>query len=575
MDMKQFKKAAAVLAVFSLLVGNLTGCANGQTQEAATSTPEQVAAEVTKVVGDGVNLSDPSYDFQAEYYFNDYNAKSNEDTERQDGIDTFENTDIVFKDLYYDELTYLLEQEGNYLILLGGSWCHNTRAVIGQINEFAKEYGIDTIYNFDFRLDGDTRDTHIRETAQTPELGGEDRDVSDWNYLYGELVDRYFPNLNDWVEYKEDTEDALTWYDENYDGETVAKVQVPFLFLYNKDNTTHYIPVYDENGKQTGVEQTDSAGTYPIVYGFEEMVDRDSTGVYDSTDDDGVRNYITEDYTDRLENIFRFLKDNNVQLDTYTDAEYLQDAFAADSGSHEGQLFDVFTPGEQINIQVITYRQMKWLLSQNGSAAILFGGAWCGNTAAAIGTINDYAVANNTTVYLFDLRLDGKHPVNYWGYGRDRLLYTRTTNLEGDPAELTDSTFVGQPNPFAYLYNDLINTYLTNIETITDPSADNYYITATDPEGTQSQAARMQVPYLIAYNKDAVDEDGFPAPIMAWHEEMLEITEDSKEEGDYFYQKDNYASYTAGIEEVFNAFFDSIGQSISFHPIDPRQELED
>jgi hypothetical protein len=53
MDMKQFKKAAAVLAVFSLLVGNLTGCANGQTQEAATSTPEQVAAEVTKVVGDG------------------------------------------------------------------------------------------------------------------------------------------------------------------------------------------------------------------------------------------------------------------------------------------------------------------------------------------------------------------------------------------------------------------------------------------------------------------------------------------------------------------------------------------
>ena len=64
------------------------------------------------------------------------------------------DADSVYVSLTLEEAYYLFQQEGNYLILLGGSWCGNTTPVIGYINEVAKEYGVSTIYNLDFRLDG-------------------------------------------------------------------------------------------------------------------------------------------------------------------------------------------------------------------------------------------------------------------------------------------------------------------------------------------------------------------------------------------------------------------------------------
>ncbi len=67
--------------------------------------------------------------------------------ERQGGIDTFEDKEIVFQDISYDQLINLLNQEGNFLIQLSGSWCHNSRALSPSVNKYAKEYGIDTIYS--------------------------------------------------------------------------------------------------------------------------------------------------------------------------------------------------------------------------------------------------------------------------------------------------------------------------------------------------------------------------------------------------------------------------------------------
>lgn len=134
--MKSWNKIVAALLAVILAAGLLAGCGSNATEasteapaaepaveEAAEpveeepaaepeESPEVVEAAVTNVIGDGVNLSDPDYDFQAEYFFDDYNTQSNADTDRQDGIDTFEDKDIVFKSLYFDELTYLLEQEG-------------------------------------------------------------------------------------------------------------------------------------------------------------------------------------------------------------------------------------------------------------------------------------------------------------------------------------------------------------------------------------------------------------------------------------------------------------------------------
>ena len=173
---------------------------------------------------------------EQEFFYNDYNAKSNADTSRQNGVDTFENKDIVFDAVTYEELIYLLQQEGNYLILLGGSWCHNTRAAATYINQFAHQYGITKIYNFDFYLDGESSSTHVRVT--NPAAGTTKNAGQEYNHLYGELVTRYLTNLNDWVEYKEGSASSVTYTNAYGVDVNVAKLQVPFFFLYNKDNTT-------------------------------------------------------------------------------------------------------------------------------------------------------------------------------------------------------------------------------------------------------------------------------------------------------------------------------------------------
>ena len=116
--------------------------------------------------------------------------------------------DAVYVSLTLEEAYYLFQQEGNYLILLGGSWCGNTTPVIGYINEIAKEYGVSTVYNLDFRLDGTNRSSHVRETEGAQSQGA-DIPGSAYNYLYGEIASRFLTNLNDYVEYKVDSTHML------------------------------------------------------------------------------------------------------------------------------------------------------------------------------------------------------------------------------------------------------------------------------------------------------------------------------------------------------------------------------
>lgn len=566
--MNKFKKFTA-LALSALLVGTtavFAACSDNEGEEEI-----EPANQETETTDYENSLSAASYNFDAEYFYSDYNSASN--AEGAEGIDVFENKDIVFETVYYDQLNYILNSEGTYLFLFGGSWCHNTRAAIGYINEFAKAYGVDTVYNFDFRLDGETSATHIRESTATPQFGGEGtKTAADFSYLYGELVERYLTNLNDWVEYTEDSRSALTWYDVAWDKHVDAKVQVPFLFLYNKDNTTRYY--YDEEGTIQVDDTTDGVETYPIILGYEKMVDRDANGVYITNSATREKEYITDEYKAELKTFFNFIVNKNIKLSYYSDADYIIESFEAGNGrGHAAKLYDIFEVGDQININVITYRQLKWLFEQEGSAIILFGGAWCANTTAAIHTINDYAVANDLTVYMWDTRLDGKYPIDFWGYGRARQFQTRGTNQESTQGVYKDADAENgysnnTENPFAYLYVDLINTYLTNIETINNPTSasfsdGNKVVSYIDADGNEVVAAKAQVPYLFSYNKDAKDADGDPAPVLAWYEQMLETNiGTSKFTKDlYFYTEENYTTYSNGVFEVIKAYAATTGDT--------------
>ena len=445
-----------------------------------------------------VNSSEATQDVGKAYYKADYEYLDDENS--------------VFQSITYEEAVYLFQQKGNYLILLGGSWCGNTTAVIDYVNEAAKAAGVTTVYNLDLRLDGTSRDTHIRETNGTNDKGGT------YNYLYGELVTKYLTNLNDWVEYTVDSRSALTYTNADGVDVKVPKVQVPFLVLYNKDNTVDY------SGKDGGYRTT-----YPIVYGFERMVTRTNDGT-------GLNETTVDEYKAALNTaIFSHIGtgEGKVTLSSFTDADYIRLAYNERSGK------TIFEANEQINIRTLTYKQLEWLLGQEGNYLILLGGAWCGNTQAIIDIVNDYAVANNVIVYNFDTKLDGGYAKKYWGYTGE--------------VHIRDSK-----NVFANLYVDLVKEYFDNIETEYTIESGNYISYQTDPadENTKVIANKLQVPYFLAYNKDTVDNDGHDTPILSFVEKMYLLDETSE---DYIGSEANYADYTTAAFSVIKAYAEKTG----------------
>ncbi len=446
---------------------------------------------VPALASEGFTSSDETQNLQKAYYVSDYAY--------------LEDPDSIYQSLTWEEAVYLFQQEGNYLILLGGSWCGNTTPVIGYINEVAKEYGVDAIYNLDFRLDGVNRTAHIRETngaaSQDAVIPG-----SLYNYLYGELATRYLTNLNDYVEYTADSESALTYTNAAGEDVTVPKVQVPFLFLYNKD-------AVDEDGVPT-----------PIVAGLELMKTREDFAPGENEDEEAVAAY-----KDTLRRSV-FDAAATVELSDFTHADYLRLAYNEKAGE------EIFAPDEAINIQPVTYRQLRWLLEQEGSYLILLGGSWCGNTQAVIRLINDYAVANHVNVYNFDTKLDGGYARKFWGYEKD--LHIRDNSSE-----------------FVSLYGELVTEYFPNLETEYAVDSPNS-ITYTDADGETVTVNKLQVPYLLAYTKGLEDDIGHFVPITAYLEQMLTLKPDRD---DYVYAEDNYASYTAGLQTVFQSYADSLG----------------
>jgi len=146
----------------------------------------------------------------------------------------------------YPELLHLLNLKGsadtNFAILFGGTWCHNTRAVIKDVNAQAQNNGVTTVYNFDLVLDGGTingtnggtNPLHVRDNANS----GSTFDFRP-SYLYGDLVRTYFKNLI--TEYDPNSGSRVAYFpggDLNAFPDVVRKLQVPFVLNYQRGTGT-------------------------------------------------------------------------------------------------------------------------------------------------------------------------------------------------------------------------------------------------------------------------------------------------------------------------------------------------
>lgn len=138
-----------------------------------------------------------------------------------------DGANFVLQSVTYPELVNLLESDGEHVILFGGTWCHNTRAVVHEVNRAAAASGVETVYVFDLKLDGlSNAPAHIRDSA------------SEFSYLYGDLVEQYLPNLRTQYVPTVSAGQRVEFFpggDTSAPRETALKLQVPYLISYNKD----------------------------------------------------------------------------------------------------------------------------------------------------------------------------------------------------------------------------------------------------------------------------------------------------------------------------------------------------
>ncbi len=391
----------------------------------------------------------------------------------------------VFRTTTYHQLLSLFETDGTYMVLFGGAWCGNTQAVIGQINDVAKEYGVKTIYNFDTKLDSNI--LQIRDTK------------SPYANLYVDMVNKYLPNI---VTIYDKAKNNVSYKDAKGAEVVANKLQVPFLFLYNRNNK-------DAKGNPA-----------PIIASYEKMFIWDDFVTNGATDPAKIEAYKRE-----IRPLFDAVSVNQggkkvAKLDYIDDFAYFSTVYNKNAGT-------TILGAEDKNwaITSVSYPELVKILDSAGNYAFMFGGSWCPNTRAVIKYVNAWAAKYGIdTVYNFDFKLDGV------------ALHIRDTK-----------------NPYASLYVDLVKKYFPGI--VTEYAPEKNGVSYTDKDGKVFLANKLQVPYVFVYNKDRKDAQGNPAPIMGQIELMYTWADmqpgykDAKGE-----VGKNYKTYTAALDQLFGAF---------------------
>ncbi len=510
-------------------------------EDALNKEKEQMEKSAPADETSGKYTSDIHTDMSKEYMYHAYRYLSKKNSPLYGAGSPDE---VTIKPVYFDNLCYLLSAEGTHVVLFGGTWSELTQGVIDRINYYARRYGVDTVYTFDFYADGKSPDTNIKSdiTAQDT-YDGPDKTATvgcaDCNYIYGELCEHFLTNLNDWVEGKTGSGDDIRWLNLYQDVVTSPNLHEPFLFVYNKDNKT------DFSGAGAARD------TYPVISAMEIRSWRGADGKMYK---DEACTVPDADFDIRLTGTV-FEKIGPEGTSPYTDADYMYDAFKMNERGHAYKTEDAFKKGEQINLQPVCLPQLRWMLDQDGTYLILFAGAWCANSQAGVATVNDFAVANNVRVYVFDTRLDGKYPIDFWKYPRMHELKMTHPALMDVNFEIWEKKLPGAP-------------MLCSIRKSGDAwlNTDKATLDYTDKKGISHSIVPVNLPYLLACDTKLTDDKGYPQPVLAGCNhggiELINCLET------FVYSRPRYRLYTAGIYSVMDKYCKHLGQEVRDITID-------
>ncbi len=393
--------------------------------------------------------------------------------------------DSVFETVTIERFEYILKSKpGNFAFVIGDPKNPSTQATIGHIDAVAKAQGIEHVYNFTPKLDGDTLNvwdlsqSNLR-TGTSPDPAGGNRagsGLAQYETLGTRLLTDY---LN---------KDTTPQFTKNATTD-------PYLFVYNKDRKIGE----DEDrivSSLTGVKTATDLDTPAKVATYRAEVAA-------VLDDVPAAQYATNTQFD-----FNRDEHNRRHFERYvrdTDPAAQADKLAR----FGGDIFDESDATDGFRIETITYPELQHLLKQPGDFPILFGGTWCHNTAAIIKDVNRVAQEQGIkTVYNFDFSLDST------GNGGNSAQHIRDNALAEAPG--------GKVIRPSHLYGDLVNTYLTNAVTQyrkngdAGPGGTNFvaYYPGGDTTKPLAEARKIQVGHVLTYNKDRKDAAGNPEPVV-------------------------------------------------------------
>lgn len=190
-----------------------------------------------------------------------------------------ENKDNLFEVVTLSELKGVLGSKGNYAVLFGGLWCHNTWAVVNLVEKYAEEYNISKIYFYDTVLDSagssvsSTDQLQTRSTTYKPGGTGTADAASPIAHLYVDLVNQYIPNVYTLNQGEADGAKAagtdapaskFISYTNGSNTVSARRIQLPDFIVYNKDHKDaqgNAAPVIGNVEIMTELWRTDSTAT--------------------------------------------------------------------------------------------------------------------------------------------------------------------------------------------------------------------------------------------------------------------------------------------------------------------------
>ena len=237
---------------------------------------------LSTVVVNGVSVASNYTQFD---YFNNDIWKSNANREYYESYEQFEdNFKLRAVTLY--EFLYLLDQPGEYNILVSGSWCGDSKLALPIIIENSYKYDSETVYVVDFRVPGggfnsawgfnsyvNNYETDLGAYTVPTIIGGEGTTVTLATHIGAKIMEKFGNNFPTGYENSQRQYVADGKLELISDGKAVVEYKTtpdknfrsPYLARYNKDATNpivdtwlYTVTKYDTNI----ISETQPVGTY-------------------------------------------------------------------------------------------------------------------------------------------------------------------------------------------------------------------------------------------------------------------------------------------------------------------------